>query len=40
MYRTGVLDDSELMMCLWRVSLDAFRSREPTTISQNLGNIN
>jgi hypothetical protein len=40
MYGTGVLDDSELMRCLQRVSLDAFWSREPTTISQNMGKIN
>jgi hypothetical protein len=40
MYGTGVLDDSEPRRCLQRVSLDAFRSREPTRISQNLVKIN
>jgi hypothetical protein len=37
---TGVLDDIELMKCLWRVSLDALRRQEPSTISQNRGKIN
>jgi hypothetical protein len=40
MYGTGVLDDSELMRCLRRVGLDDLWSREPTTISQNVGKIN
>jgi hypothetical protein len=35
-----VLDDSEKLRCLMRVSVDAFWSREPTTISQNLSKIN
>jgi hypothetical protein len=36
---TGVLDDSEMSKCLRRVSVDAFWSREPTTVSQNLGKV-
>jgi hypothetical protein len=40
MYRTGVLDDSELMRCLRRVSLDAFWRIDPTTILQNVSKIN
>jgi hypothetical protein len=40
MYGTGVLDDSEMMKCLRRVSLDAFWIREPARVSQNLGKIN
>lgn len=37
---TGVMDDSEMMKYLRRVSLDAFWSREPTTVSYTLGKIN
>jgi hypothetical protein len=36
----GLLGDTELMKCLRRVNLDAFWSREPTTIKQNLGKVN
>jgi hypothetical protein len=36
----GLLGDTELMKCLRRVNLDAFWSREPTTINQNLGKVN
>jgi hypothetical protein len=36
----ALLGDTELMKCLRRVNLDAFWSREPTTIKQNLGKIN
>jgi hypothetical protein len=36
----GTLDDTELMKSLRWVILDAFWSRDPTTVSQNLGNIN
>jgi hypothetical protein len=36
----GLLGDAELMTCLRRVNLDAFWSREPTTIKQNLGKVN
>jgi hypothetical protein len=38
--RTGLLGDTELMKCLRRVNLDAFWSREPSTIKQNLGKVN
>jgi hypothetical protein len=34
------LDDMELMKSLRQVNLDAFWSRDPTTVSQNLGKIN
>jgi hypothetical protein len=37
---TGVLDDSEMLKCLRKVSFDAFWSREPTTVSHNLGKVN
>jgi hypothetical protein len=40
MMGTGLLDDTELMKCSRRVNVDAFWSREPTIISQNLGKIN
>jgi hypothetical protein len=36
----GLLGDMELMKCLRRVNLNAFWSREPTTIKQNLGKVN
>jgi hypothetical protein len=36
----GPLDDTELMKSLRRVNLDAFWSREPTTVAQNLGKVN
>jgi hypothetical protein len=39
MYGMGVLDDSELMRCPRRESLDAFWIREPTTILQNQSSI-
>jgi hypothetical protein len=37
---SGLLGDVELLKCLRWVNLDAFWSREPSTVSQNLGNIN
>jgi hypothetical protein len=37
---SGLLGDVELLKCLRRVNLDAFWSREPSTVSQNLGKIN
>jgi hypothetical protein len=40
MYGTGVVDDSEPMRCVRRVSVDAFWSREPTTKSKKLSKIN
>jgi hypothetical protein len=36
----GPLDDTELMKSLRWVNLDAFWSREPTTVAQNLGKVN
>jgi hypothetical protein len=35
----GLLGDTELMKYLRRVNLDAFWSREPTTIKQSLGKV-
>jgi hypothetical protein len=35
-----ILVDLELLKCLRQVNLDAFWSREPSTVSQNLGKIN
>jgi hypothetical protein len=37
---SGLLGDVELLKCLRRVNLDAFWSREPSMVSQNLGKIN
>jgi hypothetical protein len=37
---SGLLGDVELLKCLRWVNLDAFWSREPSTVSQNLGKIN
>jgi hypothetical protein len=36
----GPLEETERMKSLRQVNLDAFWSREPTTVSQNLGKIN
>jgi L-ribulose-5-phosphate 3-epimerase UlaE len=36
----GLLGDTELMKYLRRVNLDAFGSRDPTTIKQNLEKVN
>jgi hypothetical protein len=35
----GLLGDTSLVECLRRVNLDAFWSREPSTIKQNLGKV-
>jgi hypothetical protein len=37
---SGLLGDVELLKCLRRVNLDAFWSREPSTVSHNFGKIN
>jgi hypothetical protein len=37
---SGLLGDVELLKYLRRVNLDAFWSREPSTVSHNLGKIN
>jgi hypothetical protein len=37
---SGLLGDVELLKCLRRVNLDAFWSREPSTVSQQLRKIN
>jgi hypothetical protein len=37
---TGVLNDAETIDLIRRANLDEFWSREPTTIGQNLSNIN
>jgi hypothetical protein len=38
--KLGPLEDAELMRSLRGVNLDVFWSREPKTVSQNLGKIN
>jgi hypothetical protein len=40
MMGTAILGNTELMKCLRRVDVDAFWSREPTTIKQNMGKVN
>jgi hypothetical protein len=37
---TGVLNDAETIDLIRQANLDAFWSREPTTIGHNLSNIN
>jgi hypothetical protein len=40
MYGMGVLDDSEMMKCLIKLSGVSFLSQAPSTVSQNMGKIN